>query len=532
MIGDLPEPPGSAAGTTPAEDGRAAWSADVVAGGSVALVLIPQSMAYAELAGMPAWHGLYAAAAAPILAAPFVSSRHLQTGPVALTALLTAGALAGSASAGSAEYIGLAALLALVVGVARLAIGLLRWGGVAWLMSQPVLRGFTLGAALLIVASQLPAALGVTSDAPTVLGRARAAVAAPGGWTVGAALLSVLTIGLIVGNGRVDAWLRSRGVALPLPFPGVLVAAVIGILASVAGLAVGPTIGDVPAGLPPLSLDLPWGSAPALIVPGIVIALVGFAEASSIARTFAAEDRDRWDPNREFVSQGAANLAAGIFAGFPVGGSFSRSSLGRLAGARTRWAGAITGFAVLAVLPVAGILAPLPKAVLGATVIGAVAKLLDPRPLLSVWRSSRPQAVVGFVTLGTTLAFAPHVEYGVLAGIVLSLVLHVWRETSVDVPVVADGTTLTVRPAGVLWFGTAAHLEQEVLDALAAHPDADRLVIDLSGLGRIDYSGALVLDRLVREVDDENLVVELCGVPGHADRIVGRVCTEPGAAVE
>jgi len=494
---------------------RSPWAADAVAGVSVALVLIPQSMAYAELAGMPPWHGLYAAAAAPILAAPFVSSRYLQTGPVALTCLLTAGALAGSAVPGSSEYVGLAAVLALVVGLARLVIGVMRWGGVAWLMSQPVLRGFTVGAALLIVGSQLPSALGARPDGPTVLARAAAALSSPSGWTWGAVGLSVATIALMRAGPRLHRL-----------FPGVLVAAALGIGASVAGLPVGPTVGDVPSGLPPLSLDLPWRSLPSLLVSGIVIALVGFAEASSISRTFAAEDRERWDPNREFVSQGVANVAAGFFAGFPVGGSFSRSSLGRLAGARTRWSGAVTGVVVLAALPVAFLLAPLPKAVLGATVIGAVAKLLDPRPVLEIWSKSRPQALIALTTLGTTLAFAPHVEYGVLAGIVLALVVHVWREASVQVPIEIEGSTLHLRPSGVLWFGTAAHLQEQVIDAIARHPGATRLVLDLSRLGRIDYSGALVLDRIVADHDGDDLAVELHGVPAHADRIIDRVCSE------
>lgn len=492
------------------------WSADGIAGVSVALVLIPQSMAYAELAGMPPWHGLYAAAAAPVLAAPFVSSRYLQTGPVALTCLLTAGALAGMAPAGSTEYVGLAAVLALVVAVVRLLIGLVRWGGVAWLMSEPVLRGFTLGAAFLIFCSQLPAALGVSAGVGgTVVSRAGSAVAAPGTWVGGAVALSVVTVVLMRGGKRIHAL-----------FPGVLVAAALGLGASVAGLPIGATIGDVPSGLPPLKLDLPWSSLGALLVPGVVIALVGFGEAASISRTFAADDRERWDPDREFISQGVANLAAGLWSGFPVGGSFSRSSLARLAGARTRWAGAVTGVVVLAALPVAGLLSPLPRAILGATVVGAVLGLLDPRPLLSIWRTSRPQAAIGVATLVATVAFAPHVEYGVVVGVGLSVVVHLWRETTVHVPVEVDSLTLRVRPAGVLWFGTAATLEQGVLDALAAHPDAEHLVIDLSGLGRIDFSGALVLARTVKEVREDGVLVILEGAPPQARGLLERVGAE------
>ena len=490
--------------------------ADLVAGATVALVLIPQSMAYAELAGLPPWHGLYAAAAAPIVAAPFVSSRHLQTGPVALTCLLTAGALSGAAVAGSVEYVGLAALLALIVGAARLLIGLLRWGGIAWLMSEPVLRGFTLAAALLIISSQLPAALGASTDAPTLLGRASDLLTSPSRWTPGAVLLSVLTIALMRGGSRLHRL-----------FPGVLVAAALGLGLSIMGAAVGPTIGDVPSGLPSLTLAFPWAALPSLIVPGVVIALVGFAEAAAIARTFAAEDRERWDPGQEFVSQGVANLASGLFSGFPVGGSFSRSSLGRVAGGKTSLTGLITGVVVLSALPIASSLGALPKAILGATVIGAVVSLLDPKPILAIWSRSRPQTGIALATFAATLGFAPHVEYGVLLGVVLALGVHLWRETRVLVPLQASGTELILRPTGVLWFATAANLQQQVLDALAAHPETRLLVIDLSGLGRIDYSGSLVLDRLTKELTPDDLVVELRTVPPESSHIVARTGTAP-----
>jgi SulP family sulfate permease len=469
-------------------------------------------MAYADLAGMPPIHGLYAAAAAPILAAPFVSSRYLQTGPVALTCLLTLGALAAIATPGSTEYVGLAALLALVVGATRLLIGLLKLGAVAWLMSQPVLQGFTLAAALLILGSQVPAALGTEAVGRGVLEEAGRALANPTAWTPGAVLLSLVTIALIRGSKRIHRL-----------FPGVLVAAAIGLGASLAGAPVGPPIGDIAGRLPPLNLDLPWASLPAMIVPGIVIALVGFAEAAAISRTFASEDRERWDPNREFVSQGIANVAAGVLSGFPVGGSFSRSSLARAAGARTWKAGAITGIVVLVALPFASLLAPLPRAILGATVIGAVLLLLDPRPLLSVWRRDRVQAVIGWATFGATLASAPHVEYGVLIGVGAAVMVHLWQEMAMDVPDAVEGNTLTLRPAGVLWFGTAARLEQEWIDAIGANPEATRLVIDLAGLGRIDYSGASVLAALVSEARKTGLVVDVTGVPPQARKILDRV---------
>ena len=313
---------------------------DVIAGISVALVLIPQSLAYAELAGLPAYYGLYAAALPPLAAAFFASSRYLQTGPVAMTSLLTFGALSAFAAPFSEQWIKLAALLALVVGVSRVALGLVRGGVIAYFMSQAVLVGFTTAAAILIVSSQLPTALGVVADGDTILSRLWWTVRHAGDWELTAIVLSLITVALVAGGRRVHRL-----------FPGVLIAVVVGIVYSVVADYTGLRVGDVNLSFPGSPLDLPWGNVWSLIVPGAVIALVGFAEPASIARIFAAQDRERWSPNRELISQGAANLASGLSGGFPVGGSFSRSSINRLVGGETRWSGAVTGLAVLAFLP-------------------------------------------------------------------------------------------------------------------------------------------------------------------------------------
>ncbi len=282
----------------------------------------------------------------------------------------------------------------------------------------------------------------------------------------------------------------------------------------------GPTIGDVQAGLPPLSVDLRWAEAPSLLVPGAVIALVGFAEPTSIARTFAIQERKRWDPDRELTSQGAANLVAGLAGGFPVGGSFSRSALNRQAGARTRLSGLITGLAVLAFLPMAGLLAPLPKVVLAAIVIGSVTGLIRIPPLLRLWRHSKPQFAVASATFALTLLLAPRIEWAVLAGVGLAIAVHLWRELRIDVDVASAGDTLVLRPKGVLWFGSAQTLEQTFIDLLAGNPQAKRLRVDLGGLGRIDVTGALSLRRVLDDARGADLDVELCGVHAAHRRLV------------
>ncbi|KPJ83870.1 MAG: hypothetical protein AMS19_02820, partial [Gemmatimonas sp. SG8_23] len=303
--------------------------ADVVAGLSVALILIPQSLAYAELAGLPPHHGLYAATFPLIFAAFWASSPYLQTGPVALTGLLTFGALVPLAPIETAEYAALAALLALVVGVARLAIGLLKAGWLVYLMSHAMMAGFLSAAAILILSSQLPGALGVAVPEGTgVLGGAWFALGRPGAWEAAAVGLSAFTIAVVVGAPRIHPLL-----------PGVLIAAVVGFAFSVLTGYEGATVGEIPRGLPPFSVDLPWARLPSLIVPGLVISLIGFAEGVSIARLFASQERQRWDADREFVSKGVANVVAAISAGLPVGGSLSRTSVNRIAGAQSRWSG-------------------------------------------------------------------------------------------------------------------------------------------------------------------------------------------------
>ena len=485
---------------------RFSWR-DVLAGLSVTLVLIPQSVAYAELAGLPSYHGLYAAALPPIAAAFFASSPYLQTGPVALTALLTLGALLPLAQTGSAEFVELAALLALVVGVVRMLVGALKAGWLSYLMSRPMLNGFTSAAAILIVSSQLPSALGSAAPEGSVLGRAAWAVGHPASWEAASIGLAGVTVLLVLGGRAIHALI-----------PGVLIAAAGGLVLSSLSEYTGSTVGDIPAGLPMLTLDLPWSRLPVLLLPGAVIALVGFAEAASIARAFASEDRQRWDANREFLSQGAANLAAGLTSGFPVGGSFSRSSVNRLAGAQSRWSGLVTGAGVLLFLPFAGVLAPLPTAVLAGIVIAAVSTLFRPRELLRLWALSRPQAVVGLGTFASTLLLAPHIEQAVLIGVVMAGAVHMWRELRPGVAARRDGDTLYLEPSGVLWFGSAPALEDALLARLAEEPDVTRVVLNCSGIGRIDLTGAYGLAEMFEQVHRAGLEMEIESVPEHARR--------------
>lgn len=466
---------------------------------------------------MPPEHGLYASTLALIVAAPLASSPYLQTGPVAVTAVLTFGALAPLARPTSGDYVELALLLAVLVGVVRLLIGLLRGGAVAYLMSRPMLIGFMPAAATFIAASQLPAALGAQAPDAGVLEQAVWSITHPGAWELTALVLSFAVAVLVFGGRRLHAL-----------FPGVLVAVAVAVAFSELSGYGGERIGDIPVGLPPISLALPWGSVPDLLVGAVIIALVGFAEPASIARQFAAQDRIPWDADREFVSQGAANVASGLSGGFPIGGSFSRSALNRLAGATSAWSGAVTGIAVLAFLPLAGLLAPLPTAVLSAIVISAVAPLIRLGPLAALWRHSRPATLIAVGTLVSTLAFAPRIERGVLVGVGLSVAVHLWRELRIDVEVWEEQTTLHVQPRGVLWFGAAQRVEDAFLTALAAYRDAERLHLHLDGVGRLDITAALVLRDVLDQARGAGLAVEVTGMRDEDRRLVDGVVLSPG----
>lgn len=381
---------------------------DVVAGVSVALVLIPQSLAYAEIAGVPAYVGLSAAALPLLVAAYFVSSPYLQTGPVALTSLLTFGALAGFEEQDASRYIKLAALLAIMAGAIRLILGLLRLGSVAYIMTKPVVLGFTTGAAVLIVFSQLPKVFGLDTDAGVVRG-ALDAVTTPDLWERSAIVISIITIAITAGGRRLH----------PL-FPGVLVAlSAILIWSNVTGYS-GLVVGELPGGFPTPSLDLPWDQSARLIIPALVIAIVGFAEPASIARTYAEIENTPWDASKELVSQGIANLTSGLVGAFPVGGSFSRSSLGHMAGAKTKLSGAITGAIVLVLLPIAPALENLPRAVLGAIVIYSVVKLIRFVHIFRMRTDSLPDASVATFTCVVTVVSSPNLEIGVILGILAS----------------------------------------------------------------------------------------------------------------
>jgi len=298
------------------------------------------------------------------------------------------------------------------------------------------------------------------------------------------------------------------------------------VVATRLGYFEGATVGDVPAGWPPFAFDFAWRELRELLVPGLVIALVGFAEPAAIARALAAQERQPWHAARELVGQGAANIAAGLCSTFPVGGSFSRTALAHMAGARSRWSGAIAGSIVIALLPWAHVLSALPRTVLAGIIIAAVIKLVRVHALLDMAKVSRAQAAVGASAFALTLTLAPRVDLALLIAIGLGIAVHLWRESRIAVTVTHDAATqsLTLEPIGVLYFGSAHTLYDALLSELAHDRDVTRVVIDLRRVGRIDYTGAMALYRVASDAAAAGLAISI--VPGQrpqGERLLKRV---------
>ncbi len=492
---------------------------DVVAALNVALVLIPQSLAYATIAGLDPVYGLYAAVAAPIAGALVGSSPYLQTGPVAVTSLLTFGALEPLVAPGSAQFATLAAVLAILVGLIRMVLGLIGAGPIAYLMSTPVLVAFTSAAALLIAATQVNALTGVGSGATSPILKALDALSQPHHWSYEAVGLGALSFALLLVGRKISSFI-----------PAALVAVVLGTVYSRFTGYSGQVVGAIDLSFsPPSGID--WADVWGLVVPAVIIAVVGFAEPASIARRYASMERRPWDANREFVGQGLANMASGLVGSFPVGGSFSRTSLNRLSGAKTRWSGAFTGMLVLIALPFLGSLAELPTAVLAGLVIAAVVNLVDFKAMIGYWRFSRPQFFVGLITFSATMIAAPAVERGVLIGVAAALAVHLWREMRVTVPVELHGQTLHLVPTGVLYFASTPAVERTMHERLAEHPDVKSVVLHLDKVGRLDLTGALMVIDVLQDALGAGRTVSVTGANDHARQLLSRA-TPAGLSID
>lgn len=516
--------------------------ADLVAAMVVSIMLVPQSLAYALLAGLPVETGLYASVLPLVAYAALGSSRVLAVGPVAVISLMTATAISGIDPAAGVTPIAAALALAALSGVVLMVFGALKLGALANFLSHPVISGFMTASALIIIVSQVKPLSGLPLDGHTLLDVGRSLAAAGFHLHLPTAAVGLATIifllwarYLLPGLARRLGLTASRSALASRIAP--VFAVIVAIAASITfnfkamGIAV---VGAAPQGLPPLTLP---PLAPALLLDllpaAAAIALIGFVESVSVAQTLAARRRDSVDPDRELLGLGAANIAAALSGGMPVSGGFARSIVNFDAGAATRLAGALSALGILfAVMYLTPYLAALPKAVLAAAIIVTVSQLVDFNAVSRVWRYARTDAAAMMVTIAVVLAKG--VEWGVAAGVAVSLALHLWRTSRPHMAVVGrvPGSehfrnvlrhhvltapeVLNLRVDESLYFANARYLETQIAQLIADHPEVKHLVLMCSAVNFIDASALESLEAI-------NERLKTAGVAFHLSEIKGPV---------
>ena len=527
---------------------RSTLVSDLVAALIVTIMLIPQSLAYALLAGLPPEVGLYASVAPLLLYAVFGTSRVLAVGPVAVVSLMTAAAIGQHAAVGTASYWAVAITLAFLSGGMLLLMGLLRLGFLANFLSHPVISGFISASGLLIAASQLKTLMGVKAEGHNFIELVHALIVqAPNTHWLTLAVGVLATAFLFWVRKGLKPLLVKLGVKARLadalakagPVAAIVVTAVLAWALDWKGQGM-KIVGTVPQGLPPLTLPL-WDLAlwQALAVPALLISVVGFVESVSVGQTLAAKRRQRIEPDQELVALGASNLSAAFTGGFPVTGGFARSVVNFDAGAQTPAAGVYTAIGItLASLFLTPALYYLPQATLAATIIVAVLSLVDLGILKRTWAYSRTDFVAVLSTLLMTLAQG--VEVGLVVGVAVSLGLFLYRTSRphmAEVGLVPGtehfrnvlrhqvGTSprlVSLRVDESLYFANARALEDWVNDVVAEHPQARHIVLQCSAVNDIDASALESLEAIDRRLRDAGMAFHLSEVKGPVmDRLKG-----------
>jgi SulP family sulfate permease len=520
--------------------GWATFSGDLTAALIVTIMLIPQSLAYAMLAGLPPEIGLYASILPLVAYALFGTSRTLAVGPVAIVSLMTATAAGSVAAQGSADYLTAAILLAALSGLMLFVMGVLRLGFLANFLSHPVIAGFIASSAILIAVGQIRHLLGIGAGGQTLqsmlasllrdIGNTNWVTAAIGFLSLAALLLvrrylkSLLML-LGIASRPADSLARSGPVFV-----------VIAATFAVAGLALNEKgvsiVGAIPAGLPPLGfpaagLDMVLQ----LALPAFMISLVGFVESVSVGQTLAAKRRQRIEPDQELIGLGVSNLASAVSGGFPVTGGFARSVVNFGAGAETPAAGAFAAIGIaIATLYLTPYLANLPQATLAATIIVAVLSLVDFGVFRRTWNYSKADFAAMAATMLVTLAVG--IEQGILAGVALSLALFLYRTSRPHMAIVGlvPGTQhfrnirrhdvltseeiLTLRIDESLYFANSRYLEDRVTELVAERPHLRHLILMCSAINAIDASALESLEEMNRRLADGGVTLHLSEVKG------------------
>ena len=513
---------------------------DLFAAFIVTVMLVPQSLAYAMLAGLPPVIGLYASILPLIAYALFGTSRTLAVGPVAVVSLMTAAAAAPLAPAGSVEYVTIAITLAFLSGLVLLAMSLFRLGFLANFLSHPVISGFISASGVLIAASQLKHILGIRADGDTLprilleifrgLGEVNLSTLAIGLSTTIFLFWSRRSLKILLQNFGFNRRLIDLLVkAAPLAAIILSILSVFVFQLDQAGVRI---VGEIPAGLPPFALPAFKVSLWLELLPAaILISLVGFVESVSVAQTLAAKRRQRIDANQELVALGAANIASALSGGYPVTGGFARSIVNFDAGATTPLAGAATAIGILgATMFLTPLFRYLPQAVLAATIIVAVLSLVDLEAIRRNWRYSKADFAATAATI--LLVLLVGVEAGIIAGVSLSLLLYLWRTSQPHVAIVGQvpGTEhfrnverhkvitspelLSIRIDESLYFANARFLEDRILAEVAVRPQLKNVILMCSAINLIDSSALESLEAIAERLNSAGVGFHLSEVKG------------------
>lgn len=531
------QPPGGEEFLAWARHYRLAWlSGDLVAGLVTAIMIIPQSMAYAMLAGVPVQIGLYASLLPLLGYALFGSSMSMSVGPVAVTALMTAALLSPLATIGSEHYLHLAIWLAMLSGVMLFVLGLMRMGFLANFLSHPVISGFITGASILIVFSQIRHLLGL-EQLPASLAELQANWQPVNNLVLGMGLLALL--GLLYARNWLAGHLQQlgipAGIARLLARLTPILVVVLGLMATMVwdlGARGVPVVGTLPAGLPSLVWSTPdLSTLRSLLLPAALISLVSFVESVSIAQSLARRKRQSINPDRELLALGTANLGSALTGGFAVCGGFSRSGVNVEAGANTPLAGVVSALVIgLMLLTIAPVFAWLPLVVLAVVIIVAVTPLIDIASLRRAWRydwregSTLLCTALGVLFLG--------VEDGIVLGVGLSVVTQLWRGSRPHVAVIGrvPGThyfrntrrhlvetvpqLLAMRIDENIFFANTKAIERATLQALRDYPDTRELLLILSSVNHIDSTGLDMLYELSAGLLEKDINIHLAEVKG------------------
>lgn len=513
---------------------------DLMAAIIVTIMLIPQSLAYALLAGLPAEMGLYASILPLIGYALFGTSRTLSVGPVAVVSLMTAATVGAVAQQGTADYASIAVLLALMSGGILVVLGLFRFGFVTNFLSHPVVSGFITASGIIIGLSQMRHILGVSAHGETL-----PALLNSLGRELGHTNSSTLAVGALVLLFLVFCRTKLAGILRRLGFTreatnlmakaAPVIAIILTIIAAVVfnleshGVAL---VGHVPRGLPAFSLpQIDLQLVQQLALPALLISVIGFVESVSVGRTLGAKRRQRINPNQELIGLGVANVASACSGGFPVTGGFSRSVVNFDAGAETQAASIMTAMGIgLAALVLTPALYFLPKATLAATIIVAVSSLVDWAIVKEAWRYSRSDFMAIAATIVLTLLFG--VEIGVLSGVFLSIAMHLYKTSRPHFAIVGaiPGTQhyrnrerhnvitysniLSLRIDESLYFANASYLEDVIYSQLAEHRDVEHVVLMCPAVNDIDLSALEALEAINRRLMELGVSLHLSEVKG------------------